>query len=98
MTASRVCLDRILFLSSISPRAQLIGTIAIHKEFFSDVIGDTIENNKAQEFQQKLIESHEVEMLASEILGQEETSDRISELERISGSFLALSSAIKAGK
>ena len=67
-----------------------------HAQYFSDVVGDTIEPDKAKEFQQKLIESHEVELLASEILGQDGSEQKIAELERISGSFLGLGSAIKA--
>ncbi len=69
-----------------------------HAVYFDDVVGDTIEPDKAQEFQNKLIASHEVEMLASEILGQDGSEKKIAELEKISGSFLSLSSAIKAAK
>jgi len=67
-------------------------------KLFSGVVGDTIDKDKAQEFQQKLVKSHKVEMLASEILEQDGAGKKISELERISGSFLALGSAIKAAK
>jgi len=67
-----------------------------HARYFADVVGDTIEPEKVREFQDKLIASHEVEMLASEILGQDGSEKKIAELEKISGSFLSLSSAIKA--
>jgi len=69
-----------------------------HAQYFADVVGDTIETDKAQEFQKKLIESHEVELLASEILGQDGSDKKIAELEKISGSFISLGSAIKAAK
>ena len=69
-----------------------------HVQHFADVVGDTIEPDKAQEFQKKLIESHEVELLASEILGQDGSEEKIAELEKISGSFLTLGSVIKAAK
>jgi len=69
-----------------------------HAKYFADVVGDTIEIDKAQEFQKKLIESHEVELLASEILGQDGSDKKIAELEKISGSFISLGSAIKAAK
>ena len=69
-----------------------------HVKYFADVVGDTIDQDKAQEFQKKLIESHEVELLASEILVQDGSDEKIAELERISGSFLTLGSVIKAAK
>ena len=69
-------------------------------QYFTDVVGDVIDKEKAEDFQRRLIRSHEVEGFASEILDQDkEGSDKaIAELERISGSFLSLSTAIKAGK
>jgi hypothetical protein len=67
-------------------------------QYFTEVVGDTIDKNKAGEFQKKLIESHEVEMLASEVLGKENAKEKIIELEKIAGSFLALGMAIKAGR
>jgi hypothetical protein len=67
-------------------------------EYFTDVVGDTIDSDKAEEFQKKLIKSHEVEQLAYEILDKGDAEKKIAELEKISGSFLALSTAIKAGR
>ncbi|MBN2429756.1 MAG: hypothetical protein JXK94_15585 [Deltaproteobacteria bacterium] len=69
-----------------------------HAQYFIDVVGDTIDKQKAEEFQKKLIESHEVELLASEILGQDESEEKIAELEKIAGSFLTLGSVIRAKK
>lgn len=68
-----------------------------HAQYFADVIGDTIEPDQVEEFQRKLMESHEIELLASEILGSENAAEKIAELEKISGSFLSLAAAIKAG-
>ena len=67
-----------------------------HVQYFSDVVGDTIDKDKVKEFQDKLIASHEVEMLASEILGASGTKGNIAELEKISGSFISLGDAIRA--
>lgn len=69
-----------------------------HASFFTDVVGDTIDPEQADMFKAKLIESHEVELLASEILGQEDGSEKIAELEKIAGSFLSLAAAIKASQ
>ena len=63
--------------------------------YFTDVVGDTIDIAQAQEFQQKLIDSHELELLVSEVLGSGEAKEKIIEMEKISGSFLALGTAIK---
>ena len=67
-------------------------------QYFTEVVGDTIDKEKAEAFKIKLIESHEVELLASEILGQEDKSKNIAELEKIAGSFLSLATAIKASQ
>ena len=64
--------------------------------YFTDVVGATIDIAQAQEFQQKLIDSHELELLVSEVLGSGEAKEKIIEMEKISGSFLALGTAIKA--
>lgn len=67
-------------------------------QYFTDVVGDTIDKEQAEAFKAKLIESHEVELLASEILGQEDRAKNIAELEKIAGSFLSLATAIRASK
>lgn len=67
-------------------------------EYFTQVVGDTIDEDKAKEFQQKLIESHEIEMLVYEILQSGDEKEKINELEKISGSFMALGAAIKASR
>lgn len=67
-------------------------------QYFTDVVGDTIDKEQAEVFKAKLIESHEVELLASEILGQEDRAKNIAELEKIAGSFLSLATAIRASK
>ncbi len=66
--------------------------------YFMDVVGDTVEPERALVFQQKLIDSHELEMLVHEVLERGETEEKIAEMEKISGSFLALATAIKAGR
>lgn len=65
-------------------------------KYFTDVVGNTIDEAQAKEFQQKLIESHELELLVSEVLGSGAAEDKIIEMEKIAGSFLALGTAIKA--
>jgi hypothetical protein len=69
-----------------------------HAQNFSNVVGDTIEKDKAEAFQNKLIDSHKVELIASEILGINGSSEDIIELEKISGSFISLGDIIKASK
>ena len=66
--------------------------------YFTDVIGNTINKEKAEEFQKKLIASHELEMLVHEVLGTGKAKEKIIEMEKISGSFLALGTAIKAAR
>jgi len=67
-------------------------------QYFTDVVGDTINHEKAEEFKAKLIQSREVELLASEILGNEDQSEKIIELEKIAASFLSLAIALKASQ
>ena len=66
--------------------------------YFAEVVGDTIDKEKAIEFQKKLIESHELEMLVYEILESGNKEEKIAEMEKISGSFIALGTAIKAAR
>ena len=66
--------------------------------YFVEVVGDTIDREKAIEFQKKLINSYELEMLAYEILESVDKEEKIAEMEKISGSFIALGTAIKAAR
>ena len=66
--------------------------------YFTEVVGDTIDNEKALEFRKKLIKSHEIEMLVSEVLESGDKDEKIDEMENISGSFIALGTAIKAAR
>jgi len=66
--------------------------------YFVEVVGDTIDREKAIEFQKKLINSYELEVLAYEILESVDKEEKIAEMEKISGSFIALGTAIKAAR
>jgi len=66
--------------------------------YFTEIVGDTIDNEKVLEFQKKLIESHELEMLVYEVLESGDKDEKIGEMEKISGSFVALGTAIKAAR
>jgi hypothetical protein len=67
-----------------------------HANAFTDVVETELGRERAEAYAQKLRDAHEVEMLVSEILGSPDPQGQIQELEKASGTFRALSAAIRA--
>ena len=69
----------------------------IQAEMFIDVIGDTIDKDLASDYQKRLYDCHELELMMVAV-EEGDRAENIATLERISGSFAGMGIAIKAQK